>query len=156
MDKISFFTAVSCDNSSNSTRMFLLEKVDSYFYLGGRKVKIDPGYTKGNVKGVYLVHSNSSLTALKVASYFTIVLPLILLIAKAILRANYDFYLIPIPRETVSNINLNSTLLNADELEKKEKNSEINVDSPLEKNSQIEDESLKQVLKNQEQAAVSI
>jgi len=87
--------------------LFLLEKVDSYFYLGGKKAKIEPGYTKGNSEGVCLVDSKSSLTALKVASYFTVVIPLLMLVAKSILRSNYDFYLLH--REKVSIIDLSST-----------------------------------------------
>ncbi len=95
MNKINFFTPVSYSNTSKSTDQTLLEIVDSYFYLGGKKAEVLPPCPEENGEIVHLVDDTSPLfaTVLKIASYCTVVLPLIMLAAKAVLRANHDFYI---------------------------------------------------------------
>jgi uncharacterized protein DUF648/IQ calmodulin-binding motif-containing protein len=137
MNEISFLTPITFHNDLRSPSLLLLETVDSYFYLGGKKVTIIPGFTKGNAEGGHLAEGSSPSfleTALKVASYFTLVLPIILLIVKGILRSTSHFYLIrqeqivPVdtdPLKLLSSPTLDSTpdvknngLIKAKELEK--------------------------------------
>lgn len=94
MNKISFFTPV-CYNPSSTFTQSILECVDSYFHLGGMKAQAHSNFTKGSATRVFLENVECSflMTALKVASYFTLILPLIMLVAKVILRCSHDFYL---------------------------------------------------------------
>lgn len=96
MNKISFFTAVCYEYKPQSIKKFLLEKVDGYFYLGGKKAQViiseDLDQNQKARKVVFVDNKVSMLsTALKIASYCTIIVPLIMLVAKAILRSNYNF-----------------------------------------------------------------
>ena len=90
MAKVSFFTPVSFGNQPKSNTEWLLEKVDGYFYLGGRKAHIIK--INQETKAV-LVNENQScaMTCFKVASYFTIALPTVMLITKAILRYTHYY-----------------------------------------------------------------
>lgn len=103
MNEIGFFTAVSCQDNCDSNWLRLLEKVDSYFYIGGRKAKIISGQINGNRIGVQLLEETPSERphALQIASYFTLIIPVILLVAKAILRSYYEFYIL----EPINNSN---------------------------------------------------
>lgn len=103
---VSFFDAISYGNNHKSTGQFLLEKVDGYFYLGGKKAEVIMGHTKGNSEGVNLrnVTSPSLLEiALKIASYCTIAIPALMLVAKIILRSIYKFHFISNPTQTPQN-----------------------------------------------------
>lgn len=95
MSGISFFTPVNYDCLSKSIGQCLLENVDAYFHLAGEKAVAPSGVINGSAEGVYIVNEETSflITALKVASYFTLILPLIMLVAKVILRCTHDFYL---------------------------------------------------------------
>jgi hypothetical protein len=95
MNKISFFTPVYYEDKPKSIKEFFLEKVDAYFYLGGRKARVISGL-KEDSQEVELVRSSPSIftTSLKVASYITIIIPLIMLVAKAILRSGHDFHVV--------------------------------------------------------------
>jgi hypothetical protein len=86
MAKLHFFTAISYPVSSKPTSS--LQIVDDYFYLGGRKA-----YVINPQKEVVLAKARSSLcvSAIKVFSYCTILIPLIMLIAKAALRSQHRF-----------------------------------------------------------------
>ena len=95
MHKISFFTSVSY-NPSSTFAQAILEGVDGYFHLGGVKAQAHPNFIKGSAgKRVTLENVECSflMIALKVASYFTLIFPLIMLVAKVILRCSHDFYL---------------------------------------------------------------
>jgi hypothetical protein len=97
MSTINFFTAVTFEERANpSFSQLLLEDVDSYFYLGGKRACVIAGHTKNGSEGVFLQsHTPSSVTtALKVMSYFTLVLPAIMLVAKVILRSTHHFHLV--------------------------------------------------------------
>jgi hypothetical protein len=96
MPKLNFFTPVAYAAPSKSIGSSLLEKVDSYFYLGGKKAHVIQGRTKNGQEKVILSESRSSLLARvgKVVSYFTIVIPILMLIAKAVLRSTHSFKLI--------------------------------------------------------------
>lgn len=95
---INFFDAVTYKETGKSFGESLLEKVDHYFYLGGRNVAVIREQQIGNCEGVVLCKPTPpSLleTALKITSYCTIVIPTLLLITKIILRSIYKFHFIP-------------------------------------------------------------
>ena len=115
MEKIPFFTPIFYKNRPDTTREWLLEKVDDYFYLGGKKAQaivlkgIGTDLLNKRTKEVILADQNASMlcTVLKVISYCTLIFPVILLIAKAILRASYDFILKQTHTSTEQNQGLN-------------------------------------------------
>jgi len=92
--KVSFFTAVDYGDSPKTTFQFFLEKTDSYFYLGGRKARVIPLEFNGTSQGIEWISESPSIliTSFKIASYFSVVLPLIMLITKAVLRSRQNFY----------------------------------------------------------------
>jgi hypothetical protein len=110
MSKVDFFTPIVFDvafNSVISGSEILLDVVDSYFYLGGKQVCAVSGNIKDNGSTrAYRVQNppQPSLftTALKVASYFTLVLPLIMLVAKAVLRSMHHIEIVEEPTHSHS------------------------------------------------------
>lgn len=96
MPGINFFTPVHYGNQPKSASTSVMEAFDHYFYLGGKKACVIAGRMERGKEGVVLVERSSSylLSALKVVSYFTIVIPLIVLIVKAVLRYKNQFYVI--------------------------------------------------------------
>lgn len=97
MQELSFFTAVKYKDSHQSWRTSLLEKVDNYFYLGGKKAYVLQREVKEGPEQVVLSvdHQSSKLARVaKVISYFTVVIPVVLLLAKAILRNTHQFKVI--------------------------------------------------------------
>lgn len=104
MDKLNFFTSVKYNNPDKSFSDYLLEKVDNYFYLGGRKA-IWLG-RKDGVEEVFLAKVNSSklMSVAKIVSYFTVVIPLIMLLVKACLRSTHNFKVIDKPENNYSKL----------------------------------------------------
>ncbi len=99
MPSINFFTPVVYNKETNgtvSTIDFITSKVDDYFYLGGKKAYVIQGKTKDGKEKVFLFKGNPSFlaTAIKIASYLTILIPLIFLLFKAVLRSKHSFHLI--------------------------------------------------------------
>lgn len=96
MLNLNFFTAVTYQTPPKSIAAYLLQKVDDYFYLGGKKAYVIQGRTKTGQEKVILSEATSSLLAkvAKVLSFFTLVIPMILLMAKAALRSQHSFKLI--------------------------------------------------------------
>lgn len=94
-NNVGFFTAVKY-NKNKTFKEFVLEEVDNYFYLGGKKAHVIQGKTKHGQEKALLAETNSSLLARfgKVISYFTVILPLLMLITKAVLRSTHTFRLI--------------------------------------------------------------
>lgn len=94
MNSISFFTPIIYSAYPKSACHTFLEIVDSYFYLGGRKAIVIFTETQKNREGVNLITGSTSLltTASKIFSYCTVIIPLIMLITKAILRSSHNFY----------------------------------------------------------------
>ena len=94
MNNIGFFTAVRYNSDAGRAER-LLQTVDNYFYIGGKKLNVI--YGKDGRRATVFADTNSSLLArvVKVATYFTIILPLILLTVKAVLRfslrSTYNF-----------------------------------------------------------------
>lgn len=97
MNKINFPIPVGFPYGSKSKTEFFLEIADDYFYLGGKKAVVIPSKYLQRGRGVNLIEEKLSplMTAAKVATYFTLIFPLILFIAKIILRSTHHFYLIP-------------------------------------------------------------
>jgi hypothetical protein len=116
MAKVGFFTAVSFGNQPKSCTQSFLETVDSYFYLGGKKAYVIPGHTQSGAEGAVLSKDSPAflITALKVVSYLTVALPIVMLIVKAVLRSIHTFHIvdvkqkveegIDIPQETIEKI----------------------------------------------------
>src|SRR3990167_8084861 len=101
MTKVDFFTPVNFGNQPKSCTQSLLEGVDSYFYLGGKKAYVIPGQTQQGTEGAVLAKDSPAflITALKIISYCTVVLPLVMLIAKTILRSIHSFHIIDIKQK---------------------------------------------------------
>lgn len=97
MNSISFFTPAKYGPFANTFGEFLAQTVDDYFFLEGKKAQVIPGHKIGNSEGVGYVYEKSPFlrTAIKVATYITLVIPLIALVAKAVLRTIYHYHLIP-------------------------------------------------------------
>lgn len=109
MAKVGFFTAVSFGNQPKSCSQWLLEKVDSCLYLGGKKAIVIPGHAQQGFEGTILKKASQPflITALKVSLYVILpIIPLCLLIAKAILRSIHRFHIIgiDIPPATIAKI----------------------------------------------------
>ena len=93
-----FFTSIHySDNFQKTNEQKLLEKVDDYFFLKGKVAEVEPNSIQKEIENVCIVpQANFSFfkTALKVASYFTIVIPLIVFVAKVILRSRHNYNVI--------------------------------------------------------------
>lgn len=106
-----FFTPVVYPQGYNKNLSeTLLEGVDSYFYLGGKKAQVISSHSN-TVKNVALINfqSNYIMTALKVASYFLVVPFFVALTAKIILRSLHSFHLVSNNSQT-TNLNNNNSL----------------------------------------------
>lgn len=103
-NQISFFTPVSFGSQSGP----LSEKIDNYFYLGGKKAYVIPGHVEQGSEDVILTPGQSSFltTALKIVSYFTLIIPALMLIAKAALRYSHSFYIIDVQAKVEEGINI--------------------------------------------------
>lgn len=110
--KVPFFTAIDYGNFPKTAIQCMSEKVDNYFFLGGRKARVVVHATDSTGHGIEWVYSTPSFlsTCAKVASYFSIVIPLIMLIAKAILRSRETFYELEKKREPPASKPINSPL----------------------------------------------
>lgn len=92
MSKVNFFTAVSFGDHRKTGAQKFLEGVDDYFYLGGKKACVIAGESLKTDKGTLLMKQESLFTAVKVFSYFTGFIPVIMLIFKAALRCSHSFH----------------------------------------------------------------
>lgn len=84
MNQVSFFTPVTFAHENKTLSEKIFENVEGYLSLGSRKAIISEGHVQ--------FHEEKSpfyKTAAKVISYATVILPLIALIAKAIMRFSY-------------------------------------------------------------------
>ena len=93
MNKLNFFTPIVYKSKDTPLSSRVLQKVDNYFYLGGKKAYVIQ--SKNNDK-VVLSHSQCSRIAIavKVLSYSTIFLPLIMLGIKTALRSKHHYKII--------------------------------------------------------------
>lgn len=83
----------------------LLEKIDYYFYLGGKKATVIQGSAKNDHEEVNLSESQiSQLEKIgKIISYCTIILPFFLLIAKVALRSTHSFEVVDLNNKSEAN-----------------------------------------------------
>lgn len=111
VNSIGFFTAVKYADQPNSSFQRALEMVDNYFYVSGKKWHVIQDGAIGN-KAAVLSGTNSSPLArvIKVISYFTILLPIVMLAAKALLRvclrSTYNFKVINLEERLAENLDL--------------------------------------------------
>ena len=91
----------------------MLETVDSYFYLGGKKAYVIPGHTQQDGEGTILTKDSPAflITALKVISYLTVAIPVILLIAKAVLRSIHSFHIIDAKQKLEEGMDISQTTI---------------------------------------------
>jgi hypothetical protein len=93
---IHFFTCVDYGRVQKTRFESMLETVDHYFYLGGRKVRILREERKENSQGVEWVNEPAYflITSLKIVSYCTLIIPSIMLIIKWACRSKQTFYVV--------------------------------------------------------------
>jgi Family of unknown function (DUF648) len=108
MQNVDFSTAISFGDAPKSFSQSCLETVDSYFSLGGKKAVVISGNTEKSSEGTILADERSSflVTALKLVSYLTIALPVVMLIAKALLRSMHSFYIIDAKKKIEEGIDI--------------------------------------------------
>lgn len=104
MKHVSFCTAVTFGDYPLTfgdylafPRQSMLNTVESYFYLGGRKAFVIAGHLQNGSEGTELIKHDSPhylIIALKIISYLTGVIPFVMLCAKAVLRSIYKFHII--------------------------------------------------------------
>lgn len=113
MERVSFFTPVSFGDHAKSVSQSLLEWVDDYFYFGGRKACVISGHTKEGCEGTVLYQPAVpfQVTALKVATYATVIIPILMLIAKIVLRSLHSFYLINVRKKVEKGIHISPNLI---------------------------------------------
>jgi|GEM_PF-2256524 len=144
MDNVSFWTPVCFDKSDRSNRESFVETVDSYFYLGGRKAKVISKQSGQTNQEAHLIDGSSSRwkSAAKIASYFTIILPVIMLAIKYLLRSNSNFYVQK--KDRVSIITAQATPpQKTDSIQGKETEPTVSAASPREAVKMSEADSLK-------------
>lgn len=110
---IPFFTPI-CFSKPQSIKERLIEKVDDYFYLGGKKVEIvrfDKDHLIQNKEG----KESLLRTVVKIATYCTVIIPAILLIIKFALRSHYTFSIVDFDKR----LDLSKQVSSAEELDKK-------------------------------------
>jgi hypothetical protein len=92
--KIGFWTPIKYEDQSTSLGQKIREFTDFYFYLEGRVAIVIPGVTENGSIGAKVQEDQSPgwKTALKVASYFTVILPILIFVVKVISRAFYPFH----------------------------------------------------------------
>lgn len=93
MSNVNFFTPISFGNQNKNTYQSLLESVDSYFFLAGKKACVID--IKDPQKRTVLLKKSPSLlaTCLKVTTYLTLIIPLLLILTKLLLRSTSTYTL---------------------------------------------------------------
>jgi hypothetical protein len=97
INSVSFFTPICFDHLSKSWSESLLEAADSYFTLSDERACVMEGLDVDGSKATILDQVEAPTmfsTALKVASYITLVIPLVVLLAKLVLRLTHSFHLL--------------------------------------------------------------
>jgi hypothetical protein len=95
LNPLGFFKTIDYGNQSRTFTESLLERADHYFYFGGKKAQVIPGNIVNGSQAVELVDEEQSFlkTCIKVATYFTLVLPLLFFALKVILRSLHSFHI---------------------------------------------------------------
>ena len=96
---LSFLTPVVFETDRSFGKYFL-EKVDGYFSISGKRafvisgIKTDKSYDVVMKDYESSVYSKLIFTALKVVTYVTLVVPILMVFLKVALRSNYTFNLV--------------------------------------------------------------
>lgn len=99
MSTVSFFTPI-CYEYPKTFREYVQEEVENYFYLGGKRAYVISRKREDGSQSVVIRSQQQNkiarviIGAVKIASYATIVLPLLALVAKVAFRAVNKFHLI--------------------------------------------------------------
>jgi hypothetical protein len=106
---LKFFTPIRYNLPHKTFCQSLLEKVDGFFYFGGRVATVT--HIKNNQEKAILNTPKTTFLSLlarvgKAAACLTIVTPLVMLIAKAILRSTHHFQLIDTRKKLEKGINI--------------------------------------------------
>ncbi len=108
MNDISLDIAVSFGNYPKTYSQMLLEAADDYFYWGGRKACVIPGHLEGKSEGVILTDdfpkASFLITALKVISYFTGIIPAIAYLTRVLMRRDRQYHVIDLEKELSAGI----------------------------------------------------
>jgi len=106
VDKISFFDSIYHSENNGKQRFF--NGIEGYFNLGGRRAYVIPGkMVNGSQEVDFKDHPQSkALRLLKVVSYITGIIPLIMLAAKGIFRATHKFHRVPSAQLLQEGINI--------------------------------------------------
>lgn len=104
MAAIKFFTPVYYGNNAKSSEEKAIEVIDGYFNIYGKKAFVIPGRTEDGREKVILKNTKfTAVTLLKAIaialSIFTVVIPLAMLISKAILRSSHSYKIIDPKKE---------------------------------------------------------
>lgn len=95
MNKVNFFTPIVYNKETKSIKENILERIDDYFNFFGRKAIVVGRLENGEETVLFESQKLSKLALLKIIgvslSMFTGVVPLGMLIAKAILRASHTY-----------------------------------------------------------------
>lgn len=89
--RVNFFTAVTTTKQNSTRFLKALKNIDNYFYITGKKVKI---FSKEGHGLLVNVKSSNLLKVIKIISYFTVIIPLTILVTKAILRSKLKIELV--------------------------------------------------------------
>ena len=118
MEIVPFFTPVYFSNGPSNIKEDLLEKVDSYFYFGGKKAEFIS--VEDGIHLIKYTEKKQSLliTVVKVVSYLAIILPIIALAVKYVLRKALAFDLHSALKNT-SSVSLNDENASFINLDKK-------------------------------------
>lgn len=110
---ITFFTAVKYTNPHRSFSEFILDTIDDYFYWSGKKAYVIQGRTKAGREKVVFSDADSSQLAMlvKAISYCTIALPLILVVAKFVLRQQHSYKIVDPQKKLEKGVNISQNTL---------------------------------------------
>lgn len=112
MSKISFFTPIYYGSEAKTAKEKAIENIDNYFHLTGKKAVVIQSRTLNQKHEKVLLSKTkfSALTLLKtisvVLSCFTIIIPLIMCISKAILRSSHSYKLMNAKKELENNLQI--------------------------------------------------
>ncbi len=115
MSEINFFTPVHYGIEAKTNKQKAIENVDNYFHLGGKKAVVIRSSQNG-AENIVLSKSkftaSSFFKAVGIAlSYFTVIIPLSMLITKAILRSGKKYTLIDPKQELEKGIGLSDATI---------------------------------------------
>lgn len=97
MSNISFFTPIQFEGPK-TFKQHIQEGVENYFYLGGKSAYVIPGKIIGNCQRVAIRDIDQNkikqviIGVIKIISYMTVIIPLVMLAAKAAFRSSYTFH----------------------------------------------------------------